>query len=256
MFNSKSDFDFSVRIDEHIVTAMPGQAVNIPVTVNLDRGESQPINLSVSTHWESAGLIAQINPSVVNPDLEIPAMAMMTVGISESTKPGKYLFTVQGETGETFGTSQDAVTVVVVPKGKPKPGENPKPKPANPVPANPSPNIKNPPPARPSWNFLPFRKTSPKQNRTNVERGLGSSIFHGLLNLIIIAFIFWLIWSFFSGGIGGKVRNCIGSIFPGNYPECSDCSKAYEHTTINGKSMGNCTVGKVSGDTCQIISCK
>jgi len=52
------------------------------------------------------------------------------------------------------------------------------------------------------------------------------------------------------------IRRCIASVIPGHYPECSDCNKVFESTTMNGKSIGSCTVGNVIGDTCEIINCQ
>jgi len=39
---------------------------------------------------------------------------------------------------------------------------------------------------------------------------------------------------------GGTIRNCIGSVL-GNPPECSDCEPVLRKTTLNGKSLGECT---------------
>ncbi|MDO8490256.1 MAG: hypothetical protein Q7S47_02455 [bacterium] len=116
VFRPKWEFDYSVRLNEHVVTALPGQVVNVPVVVTLDRGETHPVLLTVSTNWGSAGLIAQIIPPMLSPN---PAgSATMVIGVSETTLPGSYFFTIRGETEGTFSTSQDAVTVNVLPKSK------------------------------------------------------------------------------------------------------------------------------------------
>ncbi len=108
----KWDFDFSVKLTNHMVTVLPGQVVNVPVTVTLDGGEAHPVLLSVSTNWQSAGLIAQIIPAELTPNPN--GLAMMVIGTSEATQPGSYFFTIRGETEGTFSTSQDAVTVNVL----------------------------------------------------------------------------------------------------------------------------------------------
>ncbi len=119
MFEPKWKFDFKVTIEDHVVTAMPGQAIEIPVKVELIRGKPQPVALNVNTHWESAGLTAQIIPSMLTPNPE-GSRANMIIRVSGSTKPGSYLFTVRGEIKGTFSTSEDAVTVIVESEGKQK----------------------------------------------------------------------------------------------------------------------------------------
>lgn len=44
-------FDFSVRVPEHVVTAMQGESIEVPVMVELDKGQPQPVMLTVATNW-------------------------------------------------------------------------------------------------------------------------------------------------------------------------------------------------------------
>jgi hypothetical protein len=100
------DFDFSVHLSTHVASVMPGQAVDITVLVELVRGDTQPVMLTLA----DAGLIAQINPSsTVTP----PATVTLHVTVPPNTAPGSYMLAVRGETHGTFKTSEDTVTIVV-----------------------------------------------------------------------------------------------------------------------------------------------
>jgi hypothetical protein len=103
------DFDFGVRVSAPIVSAMPGESLTVPVTIELVRGKSRPVALSVATNWGGAGIVAQVDPPSVMP----PSMATFTVVVSATTPPGSYMFGIQGSTQGTFKSSEALVTVVV-----------------------------------------------------------------------------------------------------------------------------------------------
>jgi hypothetical protein len=111
-------FDFSVHLSTHIMSAAHGQAVAVPAVIELVQGETQPVILTVSSSWAASGLIAQVIPPTVTPG----GMAMLHIVVSASTPPGSYPFTLRGETQGTFKTSEDMVTVVV--QAAPKSHEN------------------------------------------------------------------------------------------------------------------------------------
>jgi hypothetical protein len=69
--------------------------------------------------------------------------------------------------------------------------------------------------------------------------GVGS--FVGVVMVVIL--VTFLVVMFMKGG---AVRNCIGSI--NGAPECSDCSNSSMPTTVNGKSVGNCTANPGTGE--------
>jgi len=115
-FNPIWGFDFKVTIDNHIVTMVPGQQIAIPVRLELIRGKSQQVDLDVNTNWESMGLTASIRFSSLTP--RQPWKATLMIKASANTPPDSYLFTVRGSAKGTFHTSEDAVTVIVKPKGK------------------------------------------------------------------------------------------------------------------------------------------
>jgi hypothetical protein len=102
-------FDFDVHASQNVVSVTPGQSVEIPIMIELIRGEPQPVILTVSPNWGSAGLISQIIPSTV------PAgtMATLYIGVSPNTPPGSYMIAVLGDTQGTFASKQDKVTVTV-----------------------------------------------------------------------------------------------------------------------------------------------
>ena len=137
--NSQWDFDFSVRVSTHAVSATPGQSIQIPAMVQLHRGVPKPVILTVSTSWASAGIVAQIIPPTVTP--APGAMATLHIVVSANTPPGSYMVAVRAETSGTFKTSEDTVTVVVTPSKEPPEnndgegdGETPE-TPASPIPA-------------------------------------------------------------------------------------------------------------------------
>jgi len=102
-------FDFSIHLSTHIMSATPGQALEVPVVVELVRGEPQPVTLSISPTWVSSGLVVQIIPPIAIPG----TIAMLHIVVSANTPTGSYPFTVRGDTQGTFKTSEDMVTVVV-----------------------------------------------------------------------------------------------------------------------------------------------
>jgi hypothetical protein len=107
-------FDYNIHLSTHIVSAVPGQSLEVPAIIELVRGEPQPIILNVSPDWVESGLIAQIIPSKIIPG----GMAILHIVASANTPPGSYSFTVRGETQGTFKTSQDMITVVIKPAPK------------------------------------------------------------------------------------------------------------------------------------------
>jgi len=115
-FKPKWKFDFKVNILRHVETLEQGKQISIPVRLDLLRGKPQQVDLDINTNWESVGLTAQIIPSKLDPSQ--PWTATMTIRASVNTPPNSYLFTVRGGTKGTFGTSEDAVTVIVEPKDK------------------------------------------------------------------------------------------------------------------------------------------
>ena len=120
----KWQFDFSVHLSTHVMSAAPGQAVEVPAVIELVRGETQPVILTVSSSWAASGLIAQVIPPTVTPG----GMAILHIVVSASTPPGSYHFTLRGETQGTFKTSEDMVTVVVQPSPKSHENNNNQPK--------------------------------------------------------------------------------------------------------------------------------
>lgn len=114
-FVSQSEFDFTVRMSTHTMTAKAGQPISIPVMVGTIKGKPRLIKLS-TTDWRSAGLSAEIVPSMV-PSGKV---ATLNVTIPVGTAPGSYLFTVRGSTEGTFKTSNDTITVIVEPEREEK----------------------------------------------------------------------------------------------------------------------------------------
>ena len=163
-------FDFSVHLSTHMVSAIPGQSIEVSAIVELIRGEPQPVTLSVSPTWVSSGLIAQIIPSIATPG----AIAMLHIVVSANAPPGSYPFAVRGETQGTFKTSEDMVTVVVEasPKSREKSSDQQ---------TNESAKTTMKPPqlakARPGSSG----KSAPKGRKT------GGNVMRGFLAIIIIA---------------------------------------------------------------------
>lgn len=116
IFNPKWRFDFKVSIDNHVVSIEPGKQISIPVRVELVRGKSQSVRLDVNTNWESVGLTAKLLSIAIDPSQKLEAT--MIIRASHNTPPDSYLFTVRGGAEGTFGTSEDAITVIVEPKNK------------------------------------------------------------------------------------------------------------------------------------------
>ena len=115
MWNPKWQFDFSVNASEPVISAAPGQVIITSVTVDLIRGNPQPVTLVVATDWGSAGVFAQIIPPTVLP----PSTATLNITVSPNTPPGSYMFAVRGDTQGTFASSEAMVTVVVTPNPNP-----------------------------------------------------------------------------------------------------------------------------------------
>ncbi|MDD2696673.1 MAG: hypothetical protein PHE52_00745 [Candidatus Pacebacteria bacterium] len=110
---------FKVTLDTHIVTALPGQTITVPLLVGLIHGAATPITLTV-TDWTSVGIVAFVDPRVVTPNPQ-GIMSSLTIRLPLGIKDGTYLFTVRGETGGTFETSVDSVSVVINSKAQQRP---------------------------------------------------------------------------------------------------------------------------------------
>ncbi len=109
VFTSAEDFDFDVDVNPHSVSIMQGEAATITVTVKLVRGEPQPVLLT-TTDWSSAeGISVRFDRTTVTPT----GTTRLFVKTTCNTPADNYLFTVRGESGGTFRTSADAVTVAV-----------------------------------------------------------------------------------------------------------------------------------------------
>jgi hypothetical protein len=191
-------FDFSVRVPEHVVTAVQGQTIQVPVMVQLDRGQPQPVALTVATNWASVGISANILPPTVVP-VGGAGGALLSITVSPNTPPGSYMIGVRGETGGTFKTSEDMVTVVVKGRDKPrKQDQQPKEQPQKPAKAA-SKSSKGHPPPRPSYSASTTRP--PLSPRSASLRRLAGGLFMGGIIAIIIYAAYST--SFSSAGFGG-----------------------------------------------------
>jgi hypothetical protein len=162
---------------------MQGESIEVPVMVELDKGQPQPVMLTVATNWASVGISANIIPQTVVP-VGGSGTALLQITVSPNTPPSSYMIAVRGETNGTFKTSEDMVTVVVKPRDRPsRRDENPKEQPQNPVKAS-SKASKGPPPARPSYSG--FKTKPPLPPRSAMLRRLAGGAFMGIIMSIII----------------------------------------------------------------------
>ena len=178
-------FDFSVRAPNHVVTATQGESIDVPVMVELDKGQPQPVMLTVATNWASVGISANIIPQTVVP-VGGSGTALLHITVSPNTPPSSYMIAVRGETGGTFKTSEDMVTVVVKPRDRPsRRDENPREQPQTPAKAS-SKAGKGPPPARPSYSS---HKTKPPMTPRSaaLRRMVGGLFMGGIISIIIYA---------------------------------------------------------------------
>lgn len=178
-------FDFSVRAPNHVVTATQGESIDVPVMVELDKGQPQPVMLTVATNWASVGISANIIPQTVVP-VGGSGTALLHITVSPNTPPSSYMIAVRGETGGTFKTSEDMVTVVVKPRDRPsRRDENPREQPQTPAKAS-SKAGKGPPPARPSYSS---HKTKPPMTPRSaaLRRMVGGLFIGGIISIIIYA---------------------------------------------------------------------
>jgi len=192
-------FDFSVRVPDHVVTVIQGQAVQVPVMVELDRGQPQPVTLTVATNWASVGIGANVIPPTVVP-VGGAGAALLTITVSPNTPPGSYMIAVRGETGGTFKTSEDMVTVVVQPRAQPRGRDPPQEQPQNPAKAS-SKAGKGPPPARPSYSS--HKAKPPLTPRSASLRRLAGGAFMGIIISVIIYAAVSSSFDLAGGGGGG-----------------------------------------------------
>jgi hypothetical protein len=87
----------------------------------------------------------------------------------------------------------------------------------------------------------PFLAKAKNNTQPGQKKKAGFGTFLGITLIIIFAAFLAIMFM-----KGGTVRNCIGSI--NGAPECSDCTTNSEPTTLNGKSVGNCTANPGTGD--------
>ena len=258
IFNPKWGFDFKITIDNHVVTAIPGQHLSIPVKVTRIHGESQPVKLTVITNWESAGITAHIPPREIDPSQEW--VATMSVGISTSTKPGNYLFTVRGEIRDTFNTSQDTITIIVGSKDNQKSDKK-----------NTQDNFQN----KLSNNidessfsldnlFVPksteqdsLAKNSGGNIKSVQNSSTGNSAISWIMASIVVGIIFAIVISMGDGGVtGGSIRTCVSSSGSWTDTSCSDCDGSYKKTVLNQKYYKTCRGAiKKTGSRC-VLQCK
>jgi hypothetical protein len=257
MWNPIWGFDFKVTIQKHIVTMVPGQQIAVPFTITKIRGNPQKLDLDVNTNWESMGLNAKVVFDFTSPMPEWTGT--LFIKASPNTPPDSYLFTVRAGAQGTFHTSEDAITVVVESKNKEKKedsGKQPKqedqedffqPKQAAPAgsasAAEPGPGF--------DLDKL-FASSSPKPAApggavSGVKPPSTIGLILGFLGIGAFVFILVLVMQ--------PTRKCIGNVLSSG-AECSDCSGAYEPTTINGRSVGSCRATTVrNGDVCT-LSCR
>ena len=109
VFTSGEDFDFDVDVSPHFVSIPQGETAEITVTVKLIRGEPQPVRLTTIDWSNIEGISVRFDANTVTPT----GTTRLYVKTTCNTPAGNYLFTVQGQSGGTFRTSADAVTVEV-----------------------------------------------------------------------------------------------------------------------------------------------
>jgi hypothetical protein len=250
--NPEWDFDFSVRVSTHVVSATPGQSIQVPAMVQLHRGVPKPVVLTVST-----GLAAQIVPPTVIP--APGAVATLHIMVAPGTPPGSYMTTVRAETSGTFKTSQDAVTVVVT-ESKEPPEDNEgdgQGEPPDETPAPPAPAVAAAPllarKARPV--SLGQRRTKPQQHRSPVVMRL----FCIMMLVLGMGVIFYSVSQFSgisndSGGSGtgtdtyaGTQTFSIASVM-GNGTESSTGSASVQ-IDASGNVLGPVLYGKITNGT-------
>ncbi|MFC1722737.1 hypothetical protein ACFL0V_01230 [Nanoarchaeota archaeon] len=99
--------DFDVDIDKNFVKVIQGGTGVALVTGKKTNGEGK-ITL---THTDWPDIVEQLQSK----ELTLTGSTAFTLLTSCKTKPGDYLYSVTGETKDTFKTSQDAVTLQVKP---------------------------------------------------------------------------------------------------------------------------------------------
>ena len=99
------DFDFDVDVDPAIETIEQGSKASPTVVVKKIRGQGN-VDLTV-TKWDG------INAYLTNPSVTPTETTTLNIETTCDTKVGNYLFTVQGETKDSFKTSVDSVSIQV-----------------------------------------------------------------------------------------------------------------------------------------------
>ena len=99
------EFDFDVDVDPAIETIEQGSKASPTVVVKKIRGQGN-VDLTV-TKWDG------INAYLTNPSVTPTETTTLNIETTCDTKVGNYLFTVQGETKDSFKTSVDSVSIQV-----------------------------------------------------------------------------------------------------------------------------------------------
>ena len=73
-------FNFDVRADQAVVSAVPGQVIQVGIAVDLVRGNPKQVVLVSATNWSSVGITAQIIPTTV-----LPPSAALTASTPAAT---------------------------------------------------------------------------------------------------------------------------------------------------------------------------
>lgn len=257
MWNPIWGFDFKVTISKHIVAMVPGQQMAVPVTITKIRGNPQKLDLDVNTNWESMGLYAKVVFDFTSPMPEWTGT--LFVKVSPNTPPDSYLFTVRARAQGTFHTSEDAITIVVKSKEKEKKedsGEKPKEEEQEDFfqPKQPA-SLGSASVAESGSGFnldKLFASSSPKPSAPDGRvSGIKPPSTIGLIIGImgVIVFVFIMIWAM------QPTRKCISNVLSSG-AQCSDCSGAYEPTTINDRPVGSCRATSVRKGNICTLSCR
>ena len=245
-FVPESEFDFSVHIFIHVVAVKPGQSASIPVLVEIVRGMPRPILLTTSD-WRSAGLSAEIIPSIVPSG----GIATLNVTVPANAAPGSYPFTVRGEIkgGGTFKTSNDSVTVIVEPEEKKEERKEEQKNPDESRPEQPAIKISK---AQASRRFPSPSTKARARGAPNAARKMGGII----VIVAVLGFTGWYVSQLYIGSDDGSFSDsgtatytgpstfCINSAM-GGAPECST-SYASVQIDSSGDVLGPVLFGKIN----------
>ena len=257
-FVSQSAFDFSVRLPTHSVAVKPGQPVSVPIMVENLKGTPRPIALTASD-WQSMGLTA----AITQPTLQSGMITQLQVTVPPGTPPGSYLFTVRGDAAGTYKTSNDTLTVTVLPDGEQQGDDSGSGDTGRADPGGGGvPAVAAPPARAKRAVFGGVARKAPARPMSPAQRGLFIVAVFAMTGLLIWAFvnIFTGLSGGSLGGGGGATAGtytgtstfCINSVM-GNPPECgtSSCTLAIDaagNVTTPGVTGGGLT-GKISGSS-------